>query len=139
MRDEEAGGRTLTNVNEKSGSNLLTLFSGLLISHINLAPKNKIGWAIGRIRGTLIYQARPSSLRCPLKDLVIQVERTKAQIRARVEHPSHIVKNLFRRRKVRYRGLAKNMAQLFSLFALANLAIARNRLRSVHGSSPSCV
>jgi transposase, IS5 family len=61
------------------------------------------------------------------------VERTKAQIRARVEHPFHIVKNLFHHRKVRYKGLAKNTAQLFSLFALANLVIAKNRLRSIHG------
>lgn len=43
----------------------------------------------------------------PLKDLVIAVERTKAQIRARVEHPFHVVKNLFRHRKVRYKGLAR--------------------------------
>jgi IS5 family transposase len=63
----------------------------------------------------------------PLKDLVIELERTKAQIRARVEHPFHVVKNLFRHRKVRYKGLLKNTAQLFSLFALANLVIARNR------------
>jgi IS5 family transposase len=75
----------------------------------------------------------------PLKDLVIALERTKAQIRARVEHPFHVVKNLFRHRKVRYKGLAKNTAHLFSLFALANLVIARNRLRSIHGRSPSCV
>ncbi|MBB5471149.1 IS5 family transposase [Paraburkholderia sp. Clong3] len=74
-----------------------------------------------------------------LKDLLIQVERTKAQIRAWVEHPFHVVKNLFRHRKVRYKGLAKNTAQLFSLFALANLVIAKNRLRSTHGESPSCV
>ncbi|MBU9147556.1 IS5-like element ISBmu2 family transposase, partial [Burkholderia multivorans] len=74
-----------------------------------------------------------------LKDLVIALERTKAQIRWRVEHPFHIVKNLFQHRKTRYKGLAKNTAQLFSLFALANLVIARNLLRSVHGSSPSCV
>ncbi len=75
----------------------------------------------------------------PLKDLVTALERTKAQIRSRVEHPFHIVKNLFHHRKTRYKGLAKNTAQLFSLFALANLVIARNLLRSVHGSNPSCV
>lgn len=72
-----------------------------------------------------------------LKDLMIALERTKAQIRARVEHPFHVVKNLLRHRRVRYKGLAKNTAQLFSLFALANLVIAQNRFRSVHGSSPS--
>jgi IS5 family transposase len=69
----------------------------------------------------------------PLKDLVIELERTKAQIHARIEH---VVKNLFGHRKVHHKGLLKNTAQLFSLFALA---IARNRLRSIHGSNPSCV
>jgi transposase len=42
-------------------------------------------------------------------------------------------------RKVRYRGLARNTAQLFSLFALANLVMARKRLWPCHGSSPSGV
>jgi len=36
-----------------------------------------------------------------------------------------VVKNLFRHRKVRYRGLLKNTAQLFTLFGLANLVLAR--------------
>jgi IS5 family transposase len=63
-------------------------------------------------------------------------ERSKAQVRAIVEHPFHVVKNLFRHRKVRYRGLAKNTAQLFSLFALANLVLAR-RLSPPQGMSPS--
>jgi hypothetical protein len=39
-----------------------------------------------------------------------------------------VSKNLFKHRKVRYRGLAKNTAQLYSLFALANLVIARRTL-----------
>jgi IS5 family transposase len=63
-----------------------------------------------------------------VKELTVQFERRKAQVRARVEHPFHILKNLFRHRKTRYRGLAKNTAQLHSLFALANLFIARRRL-----------
>ena len=42
----------------------------------------------------------------------------------------HILKNLFRHRKTRYRGLAKNTAQLHSLFALANLFIARRSPRT---------
>jgi len=58
----------------------------------------------------------------------LQYERAKAQVRARVEHPFHIIKNLFKHRKVRYRGLSKNTAQLYSLFALANLVIARRAL-----------
>ena len=68
-----------------------------------------------------------------VKDLTVQLERLKAQVRARVEHPFHIIKNLFRYRKTRYRGLAKNTAQLHTLFALANLVLARRSLLSVAG------
>jgi transposase, IS5 family len=60
--------------------------------------------------------------------LLEQAERLKASIRAKVEHPFHVIKNLFRHRKVRYKGLAKNEAQLYSLFGLANLVIAKRRL-----------
>ena len=59
------------------------------------------------------------------KELTQASEKAKAQVRARVEHPFHVVKNLFRHRKVRYRGLARNTAQLATLFALANLVIAK--------------
>jgi transposase, IS5 family len=45
-----------------------------------------------------------------------------------VEHPFPIVKNLFRHKKLRYRGLARNTAQLRTLFALANLVIVRKTL-----------
>ena len=65
------------------------------------------------------------------RDAARAEERSKAQARAIVEHPFHVVKNLFRHRKVRYRGLRKNTAQFFSLFALANLMLAR-RLLSPH-------
>lgn len=58
------------------------------------------------------------------------LEHTKAGIRARVEHPFHVVKNLFCHRKTRYKGLAKNTAQLFSLFGFANLVLARRWLLS---------
>jgi len=40
------------------------------------------------------------------------------------QHPFHVFKNLFGYRKVSYKGLAKNQAQLFSLFGLANLVLA---------------
>ena len=56
------------------------------------------------------------------------VERMLAQLRSPVEHPFHVIKNLFRHKKARYRGLKKNTAQLFSLFALANLVIVKKAL-----------
>ena len=63
-----------------------------------------------------------------LGDLVAQVEHAKASIRAKVEHPFHVVENLFKLRKTRYKGLAKNTAQLLTLFGLANLVLARRWL-----------
>ena len=63
-----------------------------------------------------------------LKELHQALEKVKAQVRARVEHPFHVIKNLFHYRKVRYRGLTKNLAQLHTLFALANLVIAKRAL-----------
>jgi len=59
--------------------------------------------------------------------LAESLEYTKASIRAKVEHPFHVIKNLFRHKKARYRGLAKNTAQLFSLFGFANLLMAQWR------------
>ena len=56
------------------------------------------------------------------------MERAVSQVRAWGEHPFHIVKNLFRHRKLRYRGLVKNTAQLHTLFALANLVIVKKTL-----------
>ena len=56
-----------------------------------------------------------------------KLEHLKASVRAKVEHPFHVIKNLFRHRKTRYRGLAKNTAQLFTLFGLANLVLAGRR------------
>ncbi len=73
----------------------------------------------------------------PMKTLLLEFEKTKASIRAKVEHPFHVIKNLFGYRKVRYKGLAKNQAQLFSLFSLANLVLAKRCEGRVDGASPS--
>ena len=56
------------------------------------------------------------------------LERYKARLRARVEHPFRVLKRQFGYTKVRYRGLAKNTAQLQTLFALSNLWMARRHL-----------
>jgi len=63
-----------------------------------------------------------------LKEAIQKLEKAKAQVRALVEHPFHILKNLFHYQKARYRGLAKNLAQLHTLFALANLVICKQSL-----------
>ncbi len=57
-----------------------------------------------------------------------QLEQVKASIRAKVEHPFRVIKRQFGHVKVRYRGLAKNTAQLHTLFALSNLWMVRRTL-----------
>ena len=81
-----------------------------------------VAWNIAIKRS--IIKALPKGLR----DLAEPVERALSQVRAVVEHPFHIVKNRFGHKKLRYRGLAKNTAQLHSLFALANLVIVKQTL-----------
>jgi IS5 family transposase len=85
-----------------------------------IAGAPKVRWQIAAKRGQV--KAMPEGRR---KELTQALEKCKARVRAYVEHPFHIIKNLFQHRKVRYRGLAKNTAQLHSLFALANLVIAK--------------
>ena len=60
--------------------------------------------------------------------LLDKAEKLKASVRAKVEHPFRVVKCQFGFTKVRYKGLAKNTAQLFTLFALSNLWMARRQL-----------
>jgi IS5 family transposase len=81
-----------------------------------------VSWNIA-IRRSII-KALPQALR----ELAEPVERALSQVRAVVEHPFHILKNLFRHKKLRYRGLFKNTAQLHTLFALANLVIVKKAL-----------
>ena len=57
-----------------------------------------------------------------------EIERLKAGVRAKVEHPFRVLKCQFGYLKARYRGLAKNMAQIETQFALANLWMARRKL-----------
>jgi IS5 family transposase len=63
--------------------------------------------------------------------LIDAVEKIKASIRAKVEHPFRVIKCQFGFTKVRYRGLAKNAAQLKTLFALSNLWMARKKLQAL--------
>ena len=85
--------------------------------------RKDITWHVAAKRGKV--QELPEG---PLKELTVMVERKKAQIRARVEHPYHVIKNLFHYKKVSYRGLAKNAARLFAQFALVNLVLAKRAL-----------
>lgn len=79
---------------------------------------------------------RPSDRRrlkagAKLGAILDQIEKLKASIRAKVEHPFRVIKRQFGHTKVRYRGLFKNTAQLKTLFALSNLWMARARLMAL--------
>ena len=82
------------------------------------ALNRTIDWQIAGKRGRIKQMEEG-----PEKEMLKALEKAKASVRAFVEHPFHILKNLFRHRKVRYRGLAKNGHQLHTLFGLANLII----------------
>jgi IS5 family transposase len=60
--------------------------------------------------------------------MIEAAEKLKAGVRAKVEHPFRVIKRQFGFVKVRYRGLKKNTAQFFTLFALSNLWMVRGKL-----------
>jgi IS5 family transposase len=67
----------------------------------------------------------------PIDAMVNKVEKIKASIRAKVEHPFRVIKRQFGFTKVRYRGLKKNTLQLKTLFALSNLWMVRHQLMEI--------
>jgi transposase, IS5 family len=70
----------------------------------------------------------------PLSEYQRYINRRRSAARARVEHAFLVVKRLWGFSKVRYRGLAKNTARLYTAFALANLYLLRRRLLSPQGT-----
>ena len=87
------------------------------------AEATGVAWQIAMRPGK-----RRSLSATPWGTLAEQIEKAKASIRAKVEHPFRAIKHRFGHVKVRYRGLSKNTAQLVTLFALGNLWMARKTL-----------
>jgi len=71
---------------------------------------------------------RAASRTKPLGERWRAINRARSRTRARGEHPFHVVKRLWGFAKVRYRGLAKNLARAQTAFALANLYAVRRQL-----------
>lgn len=69
----------------------------------------------------------------PWGSLLDKAEQIKTSVRAKVEHPFRVIKCQFGYTKVRYKGLAKNTAQLMTLFALSNVWMARRHLLGTRG------
>ena len=53
------------------------------------------------------------------------VERAKARVRAKVEHPFRVIKQRFGFWKTRLRGLARNHSKVTTFAALTNLFLGR--------------
>jgi IS5 family transposase len=84
----------------------------------------QVVWQIAARRSTYKQLSKRSALYKAKR----KIEKAKAQVRAKVEHPFRVIKRQFGYTKVRFRGLAKNTAQLVTLFALSNLWMARRHL-----------
>ena len=89
----------------------------------------KVVWQIAARRSTYKKLGKRSVLYKAKR----RIEQAKAQVRAKVEHPFRVIKRQFGYVKTRFRGLAKNTAQLVTLFALSNLWMARRRLLPAMG------
>jgi IS5 family transposase len=87
-----------------------------------------IRWEIAAKRGKIKAMKEGREKRA-----IEKIEKRKASVRARVEHPFRVIKRQFGLMKVRFRGLAKNTAHVITLFALSNLWMARNKLLAMTG------
>jgi IS5 family transposase len=96
-------------------------------------------WGDQAYRGQseVIQQCAPRGQDCTqrryrYKNQVDEVERaknrTKSQVRSKVEHVFGVMKLKFGFSKVRYRGLLKNANRLFATCALVNLFMVRKKL-----------
>jgi len=77
------------------------------------------------IRYRVNRRAKPGK---PLSGYHRELNRKRSAKRARGEHPFRVVKHLWGFTKTRYRGIAKNAARAFTMFALANLYLLRRQL-----------
>ena len=83
-------------------------------------------WQVAARRSTYKKHGKRSVLYKAIR----MIERAKAQVRSKVEHPFRVIKRQFGYTKVRFRGLVKNAAQMVTLLALSNLWTGRRYLLS---------
>ena len=118
--------------------------SDIAEAHNLLHGKEKLGFGVASYQGvdnrpdarvnvTWHIAMKPGKRRALNKDneadaMLDQIEKLKAGVRAKVEHPFRVIKRQFGFVMVRYRGLKKNTAQLFTLLALSHLWMVRIKL-----------
>ena len=98
--------------------------------HKRLDAKQGVTWLVAMRPGKRRALDKENN---PVDALIDRVEKIKASIRAKVEHPFRVIKRQFGYVKVRYRGLKKNTLQLKTLFALSNLWMVRHQLLGAKG------
>ncbi|KAB0493525.1 MAG: IS5 family transposase [Pseudomonas sp.] len=84
----------------------------------------KLIWQIAARRSTYTKLSKRSLIYKTKRE----IERVKAQARAKVEHPFRVIKRQFGHVRNRFRGLVKNTAHLTTLFALSDLWMVRKKL-----------
>jgi IS5 family transposase len=67
----------------------------------------------------------------PLNEAQRTRNRRLSRMRAAVGHPFNVVERLWRHAKVRYGSIKKNLAQVYTLFALANVCRVRRQLTMI--------
>jgi IS5 family transposase len=97
-------------------------------SNSNWPKQREVLWAVKT-------KAKPGR---PLSLTQRRSNRRFGTIRAKVEHVFRVMKCRFGYRKVRYRGISKNGAQVFALLALANLFLARRTLACARQRRRGC-
>lgn len=91
-------------------------------AHRECAKHARVSYRVNR-------KAKPGK---PLTDHQRAVNRQRSAVRARGEHAFRVVKHLWGFTNTRYRGIAKNAARAYTMFALANLFLVRRQLLPAH-------
>ncbi len=95
------------------------------------SQKELIGQAAPKAKD---FTNQKASRHKPLSEREREKNRTKSQVRAKVEHAFLVIKRIFGFAKVSYRGLKKNGNRLFVVAALTNLFLARRHLFRIQGA-----
>jgi len=96
--------------------------------HADSAYHSKALKAAAEASGIAFNVNQRGSKHRPLTNAQRARNRRLSRVRATVEHPFLVVKRLWGHARVRYRGIRKNLAQMHTLFGLANLFRMRQRL-----------
>src|SRR5680860_1596272 len=112
----------------KQGEPVRQILGQAAVPDFAMAPQmldHTEGMLAAGVRYRMNRRAKPGQ---PLTKHQKAINQSRSKVRARGLGALPVMKHLWGHRKVRYRGLAKNLAHGFTLFALANLYLLRRRL-----------